>query len=75
MFYPPSLLDPTPTPKPVPIYDTPIADRQPVRALAWAHRPCSVETPETGDVPGTAPRVVVLRKPFVTKAAGSSGPA
>jgi hypothetical protein len=51
MFYPPSLLDPTPTPKPVPIYDTPIADRQPVRALAWGI---------AGGMPGTAPRVVVL---------------
>jgi hypothetical protein len=49
MFYPPSLLDLTPAPKPVPIYDTPIVDRQPLRALAarvargaWRRR-----TPET----------------------------
>jgi hypothetical protein len=35
MFYPPSLLDLTPTPTPVPVYDTPIAGRPSVRTLAW----------------------------------------
>ena len=34
MFYPPSLLDLTPAAKPVPIHDTPIVGRRPVRALA-----------------------------------------
>jgi hypothetical protein len=55
MFYPPSLLDPTPTPEPVPIYDTPIADRQPVRALAWGIARAALRRPRPEACPGPRP--------------------